>query len=286
MPVISPHFRKYSAPVAVFLVLTWNACLGEQTANRKEVQISSLPTGIAPPLSAGVIVNFPSAPVRVILPLYSELTGRNVIVDASIPPEPMRLVSQRSLDVKEATAFIESSLLLNGLVFVPIDAKTVKLVSTANGKSPRSESLPVVTSIKDLPENEAVVNFILNLDNLTPDEAVRTVAQVVELHSYGALTPVPNASAIIVTENSSTIRSIWELLRAIDVPPAEIKNELLSLKRSDAEGIAAIIKQVYENKPTSGSGVADTSPRSRLSNTSAEIRHIGSPMPGIVPDPT
>jgi len=258
MRITSHPFRFHSAHASIIVVLSCNlicsVCLAERDAILEEKQVSSVPSGLASSPSTGVMVNFPSAPVRVILPLYSELTGRNVIVDAAIPPEPMRLVSQRSLDVKEATAFIESSLLLNGLVFVPVDSKTVKLVSAANGKSPRSESLPVITHVNELPSGEAVVNFILSLENLTPDEAVRTVSQVVELHSYGALTPVPNASAVIVTENSSTIRSISELLRAIDVPPAEIKNELLSLKRSDAEGIATIIKQVYENKPTSGSG--------------------------------
>ncbi|MEI7775553.1 MAG: secretin N-terminal domain-containing protein, partial [Verrucomicrobiota bacterium] len=207
-----------------------------------------------------VTVNFPNSPVAAIIPFYSQLTGKKMILDAGLQGEMLRIIGTRPLTKREAVAFIESSLLLNGYAVLPIDQETVKLIHHSGGKNPRSEGLPVITSARELPEGEQIVNYVMPLLHISPDEATKAFQQVVQLHAYGSITPITNASAIIITENTSTIRSLVNLAEVIDVSPAEIANEMIKLERSDADSIAEIIKQIYEEKEKSASSVVSAQP--------------------------
>jgi general secretion pathway protein D len=212
----------------------------------------SKPAGGTP--SPGVIngdsvtVSFPNSPVAAIIPFYSQLTGKKMILDAALQGESLRIIGTRPLSKREAVAFIESSLLLNGYAVLPMDEQTVKLIHHSGGKNPRSEGLPVITTIRELPEGEQIVNYVMPLSHISPEEATKAFQQVVQLHAYGSITPIANASAIIITESTTTIRSLANLASVIDVSPAEIANEMIKLERSDAESIATIIRQIYEEK--------------------------------------
>lgn len=201
--------------------------------------------------SASIKVNFPNTPVQAIIPFYTQLTGKKMILDSSLQGESLRIIAPKPLSKKEAVAFIEATLLLNGYAVIPVDKDTVKLLHHSGGKSPAAEYLQVFNSIKDLPEGDQIVHFVMPLNHISAEEASKAFQQVIKLHSYGAITPVKNASAIIVTENTATIRSIFEIAQVIDVPPAEITNEMIKLERSDAESIAEIINEIYDDKEKS-----------------------------------
>lgn len=193
-------------------------------------------------------VNFPNSPVQAIIPFYTEITGKKIILDSALQGEPLRIVAPHPLSHKEAIAFIEATLLLNGYAIIPVDDKTVKLIHHTGGKNPASHGLKVYTALHDLPANEEICHFVLPLQHISPDEASKAFQQVIKLNSFGAITPVTNAAALIITENSITIRSICEIAKVIDVPPAEIANEMIKLERSDAESIAEIISEIYEER--------------------------------------
>lgn len=201
--------------------------------------------------AATIKVNFPNTPIQGIIPVYQQITGKKMILDGSLQGESLKIIGTRPLTKKEAISFIEASLLLNGYAVVKVDDQTVKLIHHSGGKDPSSEGIPVFSSIKDLPVEEQIVHFVLPLQNISPEEAAKAFTTVVKLHPYGAITPVNNTSNIIIKENTATIRSIYELAQIIDVPPAEIANEMIELKRSDAEGIAEIIQEIYEEKEKS-----------------------------------
>ncbi len=201
--------------------------------------------------SALIKVNFPNTPIMGIIPFYQQLTGKNMILDGSLQGETLRIIGVRPMSKKEALRFIDASLLLNGYAIIEKDPTTVMLIHHTGGKSPTAEGLPVFTAIKDLPEGDTTVHFVMPLQNISPEEATKAFTTVIKLHSYGAITAVNNTSNIIITENTATIRSIFNLAQVIDVPPAEIENEMIELKRSDAESIADIINEIFEEKEKS-----------------------------------
>lgn len=205
-------------------------------------------------------VNFPNTPVQAIIPFYTQITGKKMILDSALQGEPLRIIAPDPLTRTEAIAFIEATLLLNGYAIIPVDPKTVKLIHHSGGKNPASHGLNVYTAIHDLPQNEEICHFVLPLEHISPDEASKAFQQVIKLNSYGSITPVMNSAALIITENSITIRSIVEIAKVIDVPPAEIANEMIQLERSDAESVGEIISEIFEEREKAAESAAAANP--------------------------
>jgi type II secretion system protein D len=209
--------------------------------------------GSAPPGSAyspigndaTIKVNFPNTPIQAIIPFYIQLTGKKIILDSSLQGEALKMIAPEPLTKTEAINFIHATLLLNGYAIIPKGDSTVMLIHHQGGKSPATQGLPVISSIRDLPEDEQIVHYVMPLEHISADDASKAFREVVKLNSYGAITPIANSSAIIITENTATIRSLHEIAQIIDVPPAEIANELIPLERSDAERISEIINEIY-----------------------------------------
>lgn len=258
IPFSSPS--KDSAASAFAIGALWVvfglAAAGGQTPPAQPDQTPGV-AGNLPPLvndNALIKVNFPNSPVQAIIPFYTQLTGKKMILDSSLQGESLRILAPKPLTKNEAVSFIEATLLLNGYAVIPVDKETVKLLHHSGGKSPGAENLPVFNSIADLPEGEQIVHFVMPLQHISPEEASKAFQQVIKLHAYGVITPVTNAASLIITENSATIRSIFEIAQIIDVPPAEIANEMIKLERSDAESIAEIINEIYDDKEKDKSG--------------------------------
>ncbi|MFN0079041.1 MAG: secretin N-terminal domain-containing protein [Prosthecobacter sp.] len=206
--------------------------------------------GVYVPVGEGatIKVNFPSAPIQAIIPFYTQLTGKKLILDSSLQGEQLRIISPQLLTKKDAIAFIEATLLLNGYAIINIDATTAKLINHAGGKSPTADGLKVYNSVRELPQSEEICHFVLPLQHISADDASKAFQQVIKLHAYGAMTPISNDSALIITENSATIRSICEIAQIVDVPPAEIANEMIKLERSDVELVAEIVNEIFDQQ--------------------------------------
>jgi general secretion pathway protein D len=209
---------------------------------------------------ATIKVNFPNTPIQAIIPFYIQLTGKKIILDSSLQGESLKMIAPEPLTKQEAINFIHATLLLNGYAIIPKGDSTVMLIHHQGGKSPTPEGLPVISSIRDLPTDEQIVHFVMPLEHISADDASKAFKEVVKLHAYGAITPIANSSAIIITENTATIRSLYDIAQIVDVPPAEIANELIPLERSDAERIAEIINEIYAQQEDSSSGTAGQQP--------------------------
>jgi general secretion pathway protein D len=251
MPAIPAHFSSRYVWNRLLILLV----LGALSVARTHAQ-QSQPQDEA----ATIRVNFPSSPVQAIIPFYTQITGKKIILDSALQGEPLRIIAPEPLTRREAVAFIEATLLLNGYAIIPVDDTTVKLIHHSGGKSPTPEGLRVYNSIRDLPNNEELCHFVMPLQHISPEEASKAFQQVIKLHSYGAIMPMKNAAALIITENSTTIRSIYEIAQVIDVPPAEIANEMIKLERSDAESIAEIISEIYAEEEKTESAATQATP--------------------------
>jgi general secretion pathway protein D len=245
------------------------AIFGGLTVNLSAQVTATLPGGgsepgqnATSPVNDGsmIKVNFPNTPVQAIIPFYTQITGKKMILDSALQGEPLRIIAPDPLTRTEAIAFIEATLLLNGYAIIPVDPKTVKLIHHSGGKNPASHGLNVYTAIHDLPQNEEICHFVLPLEHISPDEASKAFQQVIKLNSYGSITPVMNSAALIITENSITIRSIVEIAKVIDVPPAEIANEMIQLERSDAESVGEIISEIFEEREKAAESAAAANP--------------------------
>lgn len=245
------HFLSQLPTRLRFAVLLVFLILGMREATKAQAPAAPLPAGgtyVPVGEGASIKVNFPSAPIQAIIPFYTQLTGKKLILDSSLQGEMLRIISPQMLTKKDAIAFIEATLLLNGYAIINVDATTAKLINQAGGKSPTADGLKVYNSLRDLPLNEEICHYVLPLQFVSADEASKAFQQVIKLHGYGAMTGVSNDTALIITENSTTIRSICEIAQIIDVPPTETSNEMIKLERSDVELVSEIINEIFEQE--------------------------------------
>ena len=269
LPLLVPSLLRASRTCAACMLLTLLVppTLPAQQLPPPAGTAGSAPATMAPPATvssdftqigsdATIKVNFPNTPIQAIIPFYIQLTGKKMILDSSLQGEALKMIAPEPLSRQEAVNFIHATLLLNGYVIIPVDDTTVKLIHYGGGKNPSSMRLPVFTSLRDLPPDEQIIHYVLSLKNISADEASKAFQQVVKLNSFGAITPVTNSSAVIITENSATVRSLIEIAEIIDVPPAEVANELIPLERSDAERVAEIINEIYQQQKEDASAVS------------------------------
>lgn len=192
-------------------------------------------------------VQFPNTPVPVILLEYERLTGRRVIRDANIQDKTLSIQTSGRMTYEEAAEFIEKSMLLNGYALVPTETEgQVKIIAFSADKHPSSEALPVFTLPSQLPDSEQVVTFVMPLTYLTPEAGAEIFANIINLHPYGRITPLPNANALVITENSSVIRRIVELRDHLDVSPIRTIDRTFELERADAEQVVEALIDVLD----------------------------------------
>lgn len=230
----------------------------------------------------GISVQFPNNPIGEVLYLYEELTGLKIIRDANAGTATVSIETTGELPKEQAIQYIEKSLLLNGYAFVPAGEGMVKLLAF-DAKKPQGEGVPLITTALDLPETDAVVSHVVNLRYLTTEKAIEAIDQVIPRHSYGLITPVPNAKSLVITENSNTIRSILGLLEELDNKPAEVVQKSFQLERADAEEIATTLDEILSSDDENGGGSRANRPANNPALQPGQIpgQAVAAAQPGI-----
>ncbi|MAS92689.1 MAG: hypothetical protein CMO55_05775 [Verrucomicrobiales bacterium] len=236
---------------------------------------SDTPTTTGSSVSADgmVTVQFPNTPIPIILLAYEEWTGKTVIRDTSIQDKSMIVQTSKEMTKEEAARFIEESFLLNGYAFVPTEKpEQLKLIAFNADKRLSSEGLPVITNEFQLPDSEQVVTYIMPLAYLSSEAAAELFTNIVELHPYGKIVPLENASALVITENAPVIRRLIELRNNLDVSPIKTETESFQLERADSEKVVEALIDILglDQQTTTTSTQAQPGQQPRQQNPNPE----------------
>ena len=243
---------------------------------------------------APINFDYVQVPLPDILALYGSLIDKKIIRDINLESVTFTLTTDTPLPKKDAIDFIERSLLLNGYAFIPAGEKFVKCMMAsgggAGGGKPGTER-PTIYSTDALPKDgEAVVTFIQPLQYLEPDDLKKNLQDLVPLHAYGTISPLPNSRGIAITENSNTIRYIIELLSHLDVEPSRTEKKTFQLVRASADEVSKALADILGlDKSSSGGssgGSKGTTPQPQPSqpnpagipnqpNAAAQAPHVG-----------
>ncbi len=183
--------------------------------------------------------------------LYRKYTGRRVIVALAAQKAEFSFVQEASektpLTFATATQLLIKAAVIEGFVFVPdsqipgLDTLTL----ATSGIHPAAIGLKYYTERDVLPETDAVISYVMTLKHLKPTEAVNIFTQVVgALGAYGSIVPIPNVSALVITENTSLIRKFIELKTQIDKPSSEIGTMFVDVKFADVTEIATTLNDI------------------------------------------
>jgi general secretion pathway protein D len=196
-------------------------------------------------------LQFPNSDVADVLRFYESITGKKLIMDNFVTGK-VNIFLSKDVPRDEAIKIIEMSLLLNGFSLVPAEGgDIVKVIGT--GKNPRTTGVPVISDEIGIPEGDHVISYLFKLRYADPQELIQALGQYLSPpQPYTSFLALPKAGAILVTENSSVIRSLAKIIDQVDTPPAEVVSEFIKLERADASKVVDMLKDVFEKTEKTG----------------------------------
>lgn len=261
--------------------------------------IPAVPGQPAPPAAPPVVGNIPLEEQKITEPivepklsgtalagLYRKYTGRRVIVSSQAALAEFSFVQDASptdpLTYPQVAELLKKSATIENFVFVPdsTDPNLDILTYSNGGLNPKSRGVPVFTEGDKLPEGDAVISYVMNLQYLKPEAAMATFNQVVgQFGAYGSIAPVANASAVIITENTSLIRKLIDLKKEIDVPGGKVATRFIKVEYADVTELAAtlneLLNQQQQSQKTAG-----------VQRTGGQINPVAAPQGVNIPDPS
>src|SRR5438270_3578576 len=192
-----------------------------------------------------VQLQFPNSDVADVVRFYEQLTGKKLVMDNYVQGK-VNIFIAKEVPREEAIKIIEMNLLMNGFSLVPSeDSDIVKVIGT--GKNPRTAGVPIISDESEIPEDGRVVSFLFKLRYADAQELQQVLGQYLSPpQPYTSFLALPKASAILVTENSSVIRTLSRIIDQVDIPPAEVVSEFIKLERADASKVVDMLKDIFE----------------------------------------
>ncbi|MGB0774395.1 MAG: secretin N-terminal domain-containing protein [Akkermansiaceae bacterium] len=201
---------------------------------------------------------------------YNRFTGKRVLVSTATANLELSFIQRGPMTNAEAAVLLEKQLNMEGYALVPSGPNEVKLLPKAQGAN-ENPSIVVENLIHDpadLPEGDAYVSYIMKLNFIKPEEALRIFTQSIHQLGPGAkLAPVPNASAIIITGKASFIRKLINQKYYIDVATGNLDTQWIPLKFADAEEVATQLNEIMNAQRQRKTTAGVTTGQSRASSS-------------------
>ncbi|MFT3991290.1 MAG: secretin N-terminal domain-containing protein [Luteolibacter sp.] len=189
--------------------------------------------------------------------LYRKYTGRRVIVTSAASTAEFSFVQEANkndpLTYAQAASLLRKAATVENFVFVPdaTDPNLDILTLAGQGLKPSTRGLEVYNETSTLPEGDAVISYVMSLRYIKPDEAVRTFTQIVgQFGEYGTIAAVPNASAIVITDNTSLIRKLVQLKEEIDKPSSQVSTRFIKVQYADVTELATTLTTMLNPQKT------------------------------------
>jgi general secretion pathway protein D len=212
---------------------------------------AAAPANPQPGAQQTVRLQFPNSDVADVLRFYESLTGKKLIMDNFVTGK-VNIFLTKDVPRDEAIKIIEVSLLLNGYSLVPSEGDIVKVIGV--GKNPRTTGVPIISDESEIPDGDHVISYLFKLRYADPTELQQALGQYLSPpQPYTSFLALPKAGAILITENSSVIRTLARIVDQIDKPPADVVSEFIKVERATAEDIAKALNDLA-GKPDQGQG--------------------------------
>lgn len=202
-------------------------------------------------------IQFVNMEVPSVLRHYEAWTGKRIISDSAVNTATITILSNEPMSDADKAVFVEKSLLLNGYALIPSGPDLLKavVVPGVSGQA-RSEGLEVFADPKDLPESDRLVAYVMKFEHIGAETAAAALTSVFPPHGYGTIVPFPQASSVVITDNSATIRRYLDLKPYIDVQRQDVPLSIrqFPLERGDATKVVEALNELLSLQSSSSSG--------------------------------
>ncbi len=203
--------------------------------------------GDAPDPDATTSLNLLNLTGQDIADLYHKYTGKRVLVSSEAAQAEISVVVQGELTYAEAARIIEQKLHMEGFALLPKGENLMVLTLAASPTSgAKAGFAPVVDEITDAGTADQFVTYVMPLEYLKPDEAMRAFQSVVQQFGpAGTVAAVPNAGSVVISGNRPLVKMLIELKNRIDVPSARVATKFVSVTYADVEDLADRLNEIF-----------------------------------------
>jgi len=227
------------------------------------------------PEEAGLRLKFNNATLAIVLEDYGDKTGRTLLQAPNLPKVTVTLRSQTELTVDEYLKAIETVLGMHGIAVLKVDDKFAKVVPVA---SARQEAMPIREELAETPLRESgeLVSQMIPLRHIDIHEAKSAVEAL--KHAYGQIHLFERTNSILVTDTSSNINRIMQIIRHIDQPieASEVPN-VINIHHASAADIKKKLEEIIAD--TAQEAKRATVPEPKKSGTPGVVRRTP---PGVI----
>jgi general secretion pathway protein D len=195
-----------------------------------------------------ISINFNQTDIVLVIKTIGDMTGINFIVDESITGN-VTVLSNTELPLGELYHFLESILEVKGLAAVPT-RDHVKIVPRS-GANKRNLLIRIGCDPAQIPQNDSVVTQIMHLKYANADE----ISSILQGHlaADAKMDTYHPTNTILLTDTSSNIHRIANIIGQLDVPSAKAKRTVIHLKYASAQALAKQITEIMEKNKTTSS---------------------------------
>lgn len=237
----------------------------------------ALPVATAQPVEPMEKLQYINTDIRDVLGHYERITGKRLIYPTSLVGQVTIFITGNGVPKSEAIKLMEMSLAINGFYIVPTEDEKIMRV-TGVGINPKQVGIPFIDREELLPVNEQVVMYLFKLKWADPTELAQTIMNGVLVPNpaqFTSIVPLPKANALLVTENTAIIRTLSRVVRAIDIEPAQVISEFITLEHAQSEDVVKSLTDLFEKTQQTG---APNAPRV---NRGVVTDANGAPVPNI-----
>ena len=198
----------------------------------------SKPGGAAAQMGRYVTLDFDNVDIRVLIKFVSELTGQNFLLDERVKGN-VTVISPRKIAVEEVGKVLESVLEIYGFTTVPA-GEVIKVVPSVEARGKNTDLRQNQDSMKP---DDRMVTQILSLSHANADEMKKILDPLVSKNSI--ILSYPPAGMLIITDVSSNIKRLQEIVTALDVEGAGDEISYIPLQSSSAGEVVRALTAVF-----------------------------------------
>ena len=196
----------------------------------------------AEPPAGGIVLNFQDATLEAVLKELSQTAGLVVLPQVDLTGR-VSIISHQPLNVDEAVALLNTVLKEQGYAAVQM-GRTLKIVPLEEAKM---EGIPVRSGNipEDIEPGDAVITQVIPLRSVDAVTLRESIAPLVP--SYAQLSANASSNSLILTDTSSNIRRIVEIVHALDTHMSTVAEvRVFQLNYANAADAARLISQIFE----------------------------------------
>jgi general secretion pathway protein D len=180
-----------------------------------------------------VTFNFVDVDLPVVAKYVSDITGKNFIFDEKFRGQ-VTIVAPSKLSAQDGFKLFTSVLELKGFTVVPSGVNAYKIIPTSLAKQKG-----LVVSTKGRAVNESYIARLVQLSNISSEEAVKFLRPVVSRD--GHISSFGPGNLILIIDSGLNIKKILSIIDTIDQPSTLEVPEIVFLKNASADEVARMI---------------------------------------------